>query len=63
MEREVIESVQAALAHLGFDIGTPDGLAGPKTTEAIRQFERATGMSERGQINPRLLAVLGSQPV
>ena len=62
VDREVIKSVQEALAHLGFDIGTPDGLAGPKTTEAIRRFERATGMSERGEINPRLLAVLGSQP-
>jgi localization factor PodJL len=41
----------------------PDGLAGPKTAEAIRTFERATGMSESGAINPRLLAVLGSQPV
>ncbi|HEV7277050.1 MAG TPA: peptidoglycan-binding protein [Devosiaceae bacterium] len=62
-DRDVIRSVQSALAHLGFDVGTPDGLAGPKTTEAIREFERATGMSERGEINPRLLAVLGSQPV
>ena len=62
-DRDVIRSVQSALAHLGFDVGTPDGLAGPKTTEAIRAFERATGMSERGEINPRLLAVLGSQPV
>jgi localization factor PodJL len=62
-KKEVIESVQTVLAHLGFDIGTADGLVGPKTTEAIRQFERATGMSERGEINPRLLAVLGSQPV
>jgi localization factor PodJL len=62
-EKAVVKSVQTALAHLGFDIGTPDGLVGPKTAEAIRQFERATGMSERGQINPRLLAVLGSQPV
>tara|TARA_R110000868_G_scaffold21523_6_gene89104 strand:- start:1948 stop:5673 length:3726 start_codon:yes stop_codon:yes gene_type:complete len=61
--REVITKVQMALAKLGFDIGTPDGLVGPKTAEAIRTFERGTGMSETGVINPRLLAVLGSQPV
>ncbi len=60
---EVVKGVQKALALLGFDIGTPDGVAGPKTAEAIRTFERTTGMSESGTINPRLLAVLGSQPV
>ena len=62
-ERDVIAKVQLALGKLGFDVGTPDGLVGPKTADAIRTFERATGMSETGAINPRLLAVLGSQPV
>lgn len=61
--RDVVKSVQMALAMLGYDVGTPDGLAGPKTAEAVKSFERATGMSESGAINPRLLAVLGSQPV
>jgi localization factor PodJL len=60
---EIVRGVQLALSTLGFDVGTPDGLAGPKTADAIRSFERATGMSESGAINPRLLAVLGSQPV
>ncbi len=61
--RDVITRVQQALGKLGFDVGTPDGVAGPKTTEAIEQFESGTGMSKSGKINPRLLAVLGSQPV
>ena len=61
--RDVITRVQQALVKLGYDIGTPDGVAGPKTAEAIKAFERGTGMTEKGQINPRLLAVLGSQPV
>jgi localization factor PodJL len=60
---DVVKSVQLALAGLGYDVGTPDGLMGPKTAEAIRTFERTTGMSESGTVNPRLLAVLGSQPV
>lgn len=62
-KREVVLNVQTALSQLGYDLGTPDGVAGPKTIEAIKAFERATGMSEIGTINPRLLAVLGSQPV
>ena len=61
--RDVIAKVQTALGKLGFDVGTPDGVLGPKTRDAIKAFERATGMSEIGDINPRLLAVLGSQPV
>jgi localization factor PodJL len=61
--KDVVSKVQTALAKLGYDIGTPDGMAGPKTAEAIKAFERATGMTESGAINPRLLAVLGSQPV
>lgn len=60
---KVVKGVQLALRQLGFDIGTPDGMTGPKTAEAIKSFERSTGMSESGEINPRLLAVLGSQPV
>ena len=62
-KKEVVLNVQAALTQLGYDTGTPDGVAGPKTAEAIKSFERATGMTEIGAINPRLLAVLGSQPV
>lgn len=61
--REVVRGVQMVLTLLGYEVGTPDGLAGPRTAEAIRSFERATGMSESGAVNPRLLAVLGSQPV
>jgi localization factor PodJL len=62
-KKEVVLSVQIALSKLGFDLGQPDGLAGPKTRDAIRQFERALGMTESGEINPRLLTVLSSQPV
>lgn len=61
--KDVVAKVQMVLGKLGFDIGTPDGLAGPKTAEAIKAFERGTGMTESGMVNPRLLAVLGSQPV
>ncbi len=61
--REIILRVQAALNRLGYDVGTPDGVPGPKTEDAVMAFEQATGMNEIGEINPRLLAVLGSQPV
>jgi localization factor PodJL len=61
--RDIVASVQKALNKLGYDVGTPDGVAGSRTAAAIKAFEAATGMTEVGLINPRLLAVLGSQPV
>jgi localization factor PodJL len=61
--KDIVTNVQKALGKLGYDIGTPDGVAGKKTADAIKSFEGATGMSQVGLINPRLLAVLGSQPV
>ena len=61
--RDIVASVQKPLGKLGYDVGTPDGIAGAKTQAAIKLFEQATGMTEVGLINPRLLAVLGSQPV
>jgi localization factor PodJL len=59
---DVVLEVQKTLQQLGYDVGSPDGIAGPMTAQAIRTFERGTGMTESGAVNPRLLAVLGSQP-
>ncbi len=61
--KDIVLTVQKALSKLGYDVGTPDGIAGKKTADAVKAFEGATGMSQVGLINPRLLAVLGSQPV
>ncbi|NOZ31638.1 MAG: hypothetical protein GXP01_00880 [Alphaproteobacteria bacterium] len=62
-DADVVRQVQAVLESLGFDVGPADGVMGPQTANAIAKFEAATGMSETGAVNPRLLAVLGSQPV
>ena len=61
--KDIVLSVQNALTRLGYDVGTPDGVAGKKTADAIKSFESGTGMNQVGLVNPRLLAVLGSQPV
>lgn len=62
-KKEVILGVQSALLKLGFAVGQPDGVMGPKTHDAIRSFEQALGMNEVGEINPRLMAILSSQPL
>ena len=40
--------LQQLLARRGFDVGTPDGMLGPKTRTAIRNFEVATGQVPDG---------------
>lgn len=62
-EPTIVSQVQDILNKLGYDAGQADGLIGPKTAEAISSFEQSIGMNPSGAINPRLLAVLGSQPV
>src|SRR5262249_19468823 len=39
--RDIVASVQKALQKLGYDVGTPDGIAGKKTSDAIKAFEDA----------------------
>jgi membrane-bound lytic murein transglycosylase B len=40
--------LQQLLARRGFDVGTPDGLLGPRTRVAIRNFQVATGQIPDG---------------
>ena len=58
-DASVIQQVQQALNNAGFDCGTPDGVAGNKTTEAVRSYQEAKGMTVDGQISDDLLAWLG----
>ena len=47
--------LQQLLARHGFDIGTPDGLLGPRTRLAIRNFQAATGQIPDGFASSRVL--------
>lgn len=42
---------QRRLARLGFDPGAPDGRLGPRTTAALRAFQRSIGLSVTGQLD------------
>jgi localization factor PodJL len=57
-ERENVRRVQQMLNQLGYDTGTPDGLMGPKTREAIVQYERTRQLPETGKPSPVLLSTL-----
>ena len=50
--------VQSGLARLGYDPGPVDGRLGPRTTQAIRHYQRAHGLLVDGYASPALVAHL-----
>lgn len=56
---EIIERVQTTLNKLGYDCGTPDGIAGKGTTGAITQYQTDKGLNITGTITHELLISLG----
>lgn len=59
-----VAAVQGVLADLGFNLsrtmarGAPDGVFGPETEEAVKQFQRANGLKSDGYVGPLTLAAL-----
>ena len=51
-------ALQARLADLGYDVGTPDGVIGAKTNAAISAYQAANGLAITGQPSLDLLARL-----
>ncbi|HEY9055534.1 MAG TPA: peptidoglycan-binding protein [Aurantimonas sp.] len=53
-----IRNIQAILIKLGYEPGTPDGIAGAQTTEAIKSFQKEAGLQPSGDINEALIRAL-----
>lgn len=58
-DKAVTKVVQEALNAAGFNCGTPDGIAGAKTAEAISAYEKEKGINVNGVITDELLDSLG----
>jgi localization factor PodJL len=54
----LVSRAQTLLNQLGYDAGTPDGLMGGRTREAIKSFERKNGLEESGRVTAPLVAKL-----
>jgi hypothetical protein len=54
----VVVSVQRRLKVIGYYGGAIDGVAGPATRAAIRQFQRENHLAVTGEVNPALIAFL-----
>ncbi|MFM8896568.1 MAG: N-acetylmuramoyl-L-alanine amidase [Actinomycetales bacterium] len=52
MTGDDIADLQRRLAELGFDAGRPDGILGPRTDTAIREFQRSVGEQPDGTCGP-----------
>lgn len=50
--------VQAALNRIGVDVGTVDGLVGPKTRKGIEAFQKRAGLDVDGIAGPKTRAAL-----
>ncbi|MCI4643962.1 MAG: peptidoglycan-binding protein [Hyphomonadaceae bacterium] len=58
---ERMRAVQTALGALGYDVGAPDGVFGPATRDAIRQYQAQAGLSETGTLTAELVDSLNAR--
>ncbi len=59
LSRDTIQQLQATLTDQGFQPGTPDGIMGPATRNAIRNFQSANKLTADGYPDKTLLDALG----
>lgn len=62
-EQSIIKEVQEKLNSLGYDCGTPDGIAGTGTQTAISNYRKDNNLSESTEINAELLSSLSRKLV
>jgi membrane-bound lytic murein transglycosylase B len=58
LKREDILALQQGLASLGLLPGTPDGVAGTATRQAVRAFQKTNGLPPDGYIDLNLIAAV-----
>jgi peptidoglycan hydrolase-like protein with peptidoglycan-binding domain len=60
---DMVADIQRELARHGFYDGAADGVYGPKTDAAIRDFEQAAGMRPSAEPNDALLAAIARSAI
>ncbi len=58
LSRAEVEEIQSRLNVLGFEVGEPDGVAGPITRRAVRAYQRDAGLPPDGYPSADLLLQL-----
>jgi peptidoglycan hydrolase-like protein with peptidoglycan-binding domain len=54
-EAMMVRAIQTSLTRIGYETGFVDGVAGPKTRAAIRQYQANNGLVADGEPTPRLV--------
>jgi len=55
-----VQAVQTALSRLGYLSSQPDGVIGPQTANAIREYQRSEGLPVTGTVTPELIERLNT---
>jgi len=55
-----VRALQERLAELGYDVGTPDGKLGARTSYAIMAFQKVEGLGRDGEAGPQVEAALAT---
>ncbi|MDQ3897894.1 MAG: L,D-transpeptidase family protein, partial [Actinomycetota bacterium] len=55
-----VKALQERLAELGYDVGTPDGQWGARTSYALMAFQKVEGLARDGQDGPQTQAALAA---
>lgn len=53
------KEIQTALKNAGFDPGPIDGKFGPRTRQAVKEFQRTKGLAPDGKVGPKTWRKLG----
>jgi peptidoglycan hydrolase-like protein with peptidoglycan-binding domain len=57
--RENVRAAQQALRDQGMDPGSVDGVMGPKTQAALRDYQKKEGLKETGRLDAETMSKLG----
>ena len=55
---DLVKQVQEKLSAMGKNVGKPDGQMGPKTQQALKQYQKEKGLQATGQLDQQTLAAL-----
>lgn len=58
-DHSLVRDAQRALNDKGFSAGATDGIMGPHTESALRQFQQAQGLSTTGTLDQQTISALG----
>jgi peptidoglycan hydrolase-like protein with peptidoglycan-binding domain len=57
--KDRVKAIQEALKTKGFDPGAADGVVGPKTNQALREFQKSNNLQATGRIDEKTASALG----